>query len=386
MKYLKYLLYFFIAISLALPFAACEEDEDDTPEPTVTTNGGNNGGQSVTLPSSISGQSANMLFSAPQSGAPYADQQEVKFTFNANGILGIDQNPSANDGDELTLNTLSESNGEYIWDDNSNDFSYRLSLKSDQSINEVNVFQLSSNSFMGQFTPINGASGAALVGNYAGTYTVTSVDKGSHSRMSVTIDSQGNIDFDTNTQLNAADFALVSDRLDCCDGIWIDLNPHPTQPYPRLNLFIDSTTNQPNKMEYMPNYPNISGRVHVFLSPTSGGSGSSNGLSVSGDFSKVGGANFSPATGVECNSCSTPKITWTENVANGPDKVFSIELFSTTARIDFSANSAFAGNGSYSNLGIVHDTTAKTFTFTNTTLNERFSQPGTITVNGTLSY
>ncbi|MEQ8907558.1 MAG: hypothetical protein RIC95_00065 [Vicingaceae bacterium] len=257
----------FILFLSSIAVTACsEDDEDETTEPTPTTNNNGGGGsQNATLPSTVIGQMVNMKFTAPQSGAPYTDQQELKFTFSSSGSLFIDENPNAADGDEISLNTVTKVNTEYVWEDASSGFSYKLSLKSDSSINEVNLFSNSGSTFLGQFIPISSGGGASLIGNYAGTYTVTSVDHGSHNRMTVIIDSIGNIDFDTNTQFSTADYALVSDRLDCCDGIWVDMTPYPTTPNPRINLFIDSASASPSKIEYMPNYPGISGRVHVLF-------------------------------------------------------------------------------------------------------------------------
>ena len=261
MKLSKLKSYLLALLFIGGVFVSCSDDESDTTTPMDQGNGNNNSG--VSLPASVKGQVVNMKFTAAQMGAPYTENQEFKFTFSSSGMLFIDDDPAANDGDEITLSSPSLVGNEYVWTDASNDFSYALSLKSDSSINEVNLSQTSSSSFLGQFIPTNSGGGASMIAAYAGTYTVTSVDKGTHSRMTVIIDASGNIDFDSNVQLMVSDFALVSDRLDCCDGIWIDMNPWPTEPYQRVNLFIDSTSNTPNKIEYMPEYPSISNRVHV---------------------------------------------------------------------------------------------------------------------------
>lgn len=117
------------------------------------------------------------------------------------------------------------------------------------------------------------------------------------------------------------------------------------------------------------------------------GGGSSNQLSVGGDFTKVGGANYDPATGIKCNSCANDTYSWTKIEASNPNRVLRIEIFSNqTALVEFSAGSAFAASGTLASIGIVHDSAAKTFTFTSTTMNEKFSQPGMITLNGTLTY
>ena len=247
----------FIASLLFMP--SCTEDEKDE-EPTPQANGTSNS----TLPSSVSGKVVTMQFTAPQTGAPYTLQQEVQFTFSSSGQLHIDDDPAANDGDEITIASFTVVGSEYIWDDNANGFSYALSLKSDGNINEVNVSNTASGTFLGQFIEVNTSSGN-LVANYEGNYDVTSVEKGSHGRMTVSIDASGNIDFDTSVEFKAADFDLVSDRLSCCNGIWIDMKPYPTEPYPRVNLFVDASSGELNKIEYYPQYSGINNRVFVNL-------------------------------------------------------------------------------------------------------------------------
>jgi hypothetical protein len=369
----------FIPLLSLLIFTACSKEEDDQ----------NVMGTNNNLPSTIAGESVLMRFSAPQTGAPYTDNQEIKFTFSSNGLLSIDENPDDQDGDELSIASFTELDGEYIWADAANDLSYKLSLKDDNSINELNLFTTSSNTFLGQFLPLDGSS-TNLVANYAGNYSVTSVDKGNHNRMTVSIDADGNIDFDTNVLLQASDFALVSDRLDCCDGIWVDMSPYPTEPYARINLFVDNTSRKLNKVEYLPEYPSIANRVTVNLEPSQSGGNSSNKLTVSGDFVKVGGDTYTPDKGLECTSCtSSEKYTWTQNESAAPNRVFSVEIINATGLVilDFSGSSAFAANANdLASLGVVHDPTAKTFTFTDVDMNEKFSQPGTIRLNGTLTY
>ncbi len=237
---------------------SCKKDED-TPEPSTGSNA------PADAPLSLLGTTADMEFTTANTGAPYTLNQQVKMSFVTNGDLGIDDDPTANDGDELTLSFTSKQGNEYVWTDNANGHIYSMSLIDDTTINEINVFDISGVSFLGQFTPINNNTGN-IVANYEGSYTVTNVLNGSHTRMSVSIDADGNIDFDTNVMLDAGNFALVSDRLDCCDGIWIDMDPFPTTNYPRAELYVDSTSGDLNALHYYPDYPSISGRVQVELS------------------------------------------------------------------------------------------------------------------------
>lgn len=368
-------------IILGLNFQSCSEDDDETVQPTSQNQTSN-----PTLPSSVKGQVVNMKFTAPQTGAPYTLDQQVRFTFSSSGMLFLDTNPSANDGDEINISSFSIVGNEYVWKDAGAGFNYNLSLKSDSSINEVNVFKDSDNSFLGQFVPIdNSSNDISLVNRFEGSYTVTNVDKGTHSRMTVSIAGNGDIDFDTNVQLSNSDYSLISDKFTCCNAVYIDLNPYPTTPYPRVELLTDSSHQNLVGIKYNPQYPNVSGRVHVDLTKSTSSGGDQ--LTVTGDFAKVGGANYDPPTGMKCTNCNNDTYSWTKNEPNAPNRVLRIEVFSNgTALVEFSASSAFAASGNLASLGIVHDANAKTFTFTNVLMNEKFSQPGSITLNGKLSY
>jgi|GEM_PF-1768002 len=252
---------FFLSTLCILILSSCSDDEGDDnetviPQPNIPT--------LPALPATVSGQVVDMKFTTAQTGAPYVDNQEVKMTFSSAGQLFIDDDPAANDGDEINIATFTLVGSEYIWQDASNGHAYALSLKPDGSINEVNVSNSASGMFLGQFITIDNNANS-LVANYQGNYDVTSVDKGSHSRMTVSIDANGNIDFDSAVQLNSSDFDLVSDRLSCCNGIWIDMKPYPTTPYPRVNLFVDQTSGELNKIEYFPEYSSVNNRVTVNL-------------------------------------------------------------------------------------------------------------------------
>lgn len=104
----------------------------------------------------------------------------------------------------------------------------------------------------------------ALITTYEGTYNVSSVDAGSHSRMTVTIGSDGSIDFDNGVMYTPTDYELISDRLDCCNAVYVDCTPYPSEPYPRFELIVNSNGDL-SGMNYMPQYPNISGRVKLIF-------------------------------------------------------------------------------------------------------------------------
>jgi len=105
------------------------------------------------LPTGLGGNSFNFIYTAAQTGSPYINDQEVIFSFSGSGGMSLDDDPVASDGYELTVASFSRQGNEYIWE-GSNGYKYALSLLSDGSINEINVFSLSGNIFLGQFIPI----------------------------------------------------------------------------------------------------------------------------------------------------------------------------------------------------------------------------------------
>lgn len=242
-------------LSITLLFACSDDDEGATPD-------NNNQQQSASLPSTVSGQVVNMIFTDAQTGAPYSVNQKATFTFTAGGMLSIDDDPASNDGDEVTIASFSKVGSELVWADASNDFNYSLSLKADSSINEVNVNRISNATFLGSFKPVQ-ALNTALIGSYQGSYMVNTVKNGTHNRMTVIINSNGSINFDTNTQFNTPDFARIEDKRDCCDAVTIDLNPYPVEPYARVILYQDSATKTLTEIDYYPNNQSFVGRVNV---------------------------------------------------------------------------------------------------------------------------
>lgn len=242
MRVLKYLSVF----SLILLVGACSSDdgEDDLQEP------------SITLPGPISGSTYNLVCSFANNGAPAQVGEEANFSFGADGSLNIDFDPAANNGNEVTVASGSQVNNEFVWEDSNGGYKYALSLTADDSLNEVNVFDLSEN-FLNQWTPKpDGPAGLNLISALEGTYTVQSTNGGTHTRGTFIINSDGSIDFDDGISFSPSDYALISDRLDVLDAIFIDTNPWPTEPYQRLELFVD-----PNDQSvlvqviYRPNYP-----------------------------------------------------------------------------------------------------------------------------------
>ncbi len=225
MRYLKTL----SIIGLLAFTAACTSDDsdDDLQEP------------SITLPGPISGVTYNLVCSFANNGAPAAEGDEANFIFGTDGSLNIDFDPAANNGNEVSVSSGSQVNNEFVWEDANGGYKYALSLTADDSLNEVNVFDLSDN-FLNQWTPKpDAAAGLNLITALEGTYTVQSASGGTHTRGTFIINADGSIDFDDGLSFAPSDYALITDRLDVLDAIFIDMNPWPDEPYPRLELFVD---------------------------------------------------------------------------------------------------------------------------------------------------
>lgn len=256
-------------LGLILFFIACDKDKEGDIAPSTTNT-------TKTLPASVAGKVILFEYSFDAGlGAPYTLNQEVQFTFSSSGMLFIDTDPGANNGDEISINSFTEFSGEYVWDDATGGYAYNLSFLTDGSINEFNLFGLSNGSFYGQFTP----------------------------------------------------------------------------------------------------------------KEDEGGNGGSEGtITVSGDFNKVGGASFTPTNNIKCSSCSIDTYTFTQGRDPEPDKVLQVKGDNASMTIEFSSESAFIAVGSGADLGVTIDENAKTITFNNTAIKEKFSQPGNISLVGTLTY
>ena len=249
---MKLLINGLLGIFLLAGMTACSEDDDDNPDTDPEMN----------LP--VVGSEINLEVTFAGAGAPYDEGQQALFRFGTNGSLGIDLNPAAADGNEVSVVSYNEVGGEYIWTDNTASIKYALSLTADDSINEVNVFDLNEN-FLNQWTPIQeGDDNLDLIINAFGQYTVNNVLRGSHSRMIVNIDINGNIDFDDGVSFSTSEYALITDRLAANKQVYVDIDPYPNDPYPRLELTYDGVNNTTVKsILYYPQYPNVSGRTEV---------------------------------------------------------------------------------------------------------------------------
>lgn len=91
----------------------------------------------------------------------------------------------------------------------------------------------------------------SLLADRAGTYVVTEMTElAEHTRMSVTINDDGTIDFDENIEYGEGDIEAVYDRLDCCDRIHVDLKDGSI-----MNFFWDNTTH--SRLERIEQWGNI---------------------------------------------------------------------------------------------------------------------------------
>lgn len=235
---------------------SCSDDDKSEPmdQQNQTTN--------PALPSTVASQVVNMIFTSAQTGAPYTLNQEVKVTFSSSGMLFLDENPSANDGDEVNVATFTKKGVEYVWDDASNDYSYALSLKTDSSINELNVSKTSTSAFLGSFKAKENVD-ATVMKTFTGTYNVTRVSSGTHSRMTVIVKADGGIDFDSNLDINVSDYARITDNLATTTNLSIDTKPYPVQPYGRIVMYTDSTKTRLVSMDYRPDHPAVTNRIEL---------------------------------------------------------------------------------------------------------------------------
>ncbi len=250
---MRYLSYFFLSLFILSAWSCSDDSDPDDNQP------------GITLPTALSGNSFNLVCSFANTGAPYAVGAEANFQFGADGSLAIDFDPAAANGNEVMVASGSQVNMEFVWEDANGGYKYVLSLTANDSINEVNVFDLQDN-FLNQWTPKpDGPANLQLIQALAGTYTVQNVAIGTHVRGTLTIAADGSIDFDDGISFSPSDYALISDRIDVLDAIFIDTNPWPNEPYERIELFVDP--NDPSvlvQVIYRPNYPGT-GAVDVGL-------------------------------------------------------------------------------------------------------------------------
>lgn len=242
----KQLITFFSICILLL--ASCSEDE------IADALSGN-------IPDGLKGQVIDLEFTTADYG-PYKMGDIVEFTFSSSGILVINDAV----GNTLTLETVVAEGSEFIWEDNDHSKRYAVSLTSDGELNEINLLEQTDNSFLGQFTTPRGEQGeSGIIQNLAGMYTITQVNGGTHDRMTLTIEEDGDIDFDTDLFFSTEQYELVTDNRECCGTIVIDITPSPSEPHERIEIPVNSATGIPVAVNYFPDYPNTSNRLQVLF-------------------------------------------------------------------------------------------------------------------------
>jgi hypothetical protein len=246
---------FTLAVTIGF-LSACEDDKAE-PEPTA---------EPTTLPSALAGQVVDMEVVLESGNAPYDVDQIAVFSFGDGSALEIDLNPVDNDGFEVNLMGFTKVGNDYIWEDQAAGLKYAMSLIGNDSIDEVNVFDLS-DLLLNRWEPVEkGKVNLDLLINMFGQYTVTAVPQGTHNRGTVNISVNGSIDFDGGASFNASDYALITNRVAALGKVFVDVKPYPTEPYARFEIAVDaSLPSIANSMIYYPNYPTTTGLVEVIF-------------------------------------------------------------------------------------------------------------------------
>ena len=188
-------------------------------------NGGGNDGpngttQAATVNASLVSQFM-LVATSNQSGSPFTDDQMVMAVVTGDGTLQIDDGPVL--GNPFERDSGNGFTGtEIIWLDTAADIEYALSNNSTGRFNEINVGDASAPvgsgvpAFLGQLvqqsTGGGGPANIELVQALAGTYTVSEVVDGMHSRGTVTIAADGALDYDTDLAFAVDDYDAVFDR------------------------------------------------------------------------------------------------------------------------------------------------------------------------------
>ena len=235
----------------------------------VSNGGGDTGGGTPngdTTPATVHADlvgSYNLVYSQNAAGGPFAEGQMVTATVGSNSTLMIN-------GKTLT-NPFNRAYGgppnsfELIWWDEEDNIEYALSDNQNGSFNEINVGDASNAQangipgFLGQLKEdIGGGSGPTnleLVTALAGNYSITATNSGSHSRGTLSINDDGDIDFDTGASFTQADIDVIYDRLSCCNRVGVQMNQMDGQSgeqRPEINLYVDGSNNL-IRAEYFPN-------------------------------------------------------------------------------------------------------------------------------------
>lgn len=242
---------YILSLLLALSFTSCTEDDNDDGNGNSTQLSA----ECVSIFTDLEGSAA--LVAGGNTGGPgvdFTDGSSYQVTFTSAGKTTI----ASNAGDyvfEAADITSCDENGTEV-----NVFYQKNTLNLIVQVDGETI-QLVLSDANGQVTlTYTPGPDVSLITPHAGTYNVAAVGNGTHDRMTVVIGTDGSIDFDTNVSFSPTDYQLISDRIACCDAVYIDCSPYPSEPYPRVELEIIS--GNLTGITYRPNYPN-SGSVEV---------------------------------------------------------------------------------------------------------------------------
>jgi hypothetical protein len=202
-------------------------DADTDTEPPYLPCGGD-GATAATSPV-IAGALADtytLVYDEIVAGGPWADGAEVT------AVLGDDDTITV-DGVSMTgplmRGGIRTSVAEAVWC--SGQWEYAVSDIDNDTFNEINLFDRTRAdgdglaTFVGQLTEVFDGVDMSLVTPYAGTWNVTRVWDGSHERETLTIDEDGNVDFDTGVNVPVSTATAVYDRIGCCTRVQVDYTP-----------------------------------------------------------------------------------------------------------------------------------------------------------------
>lgn len=189
----------------------------------------------------------SLKVTSSQSGSPYSDGETYLVIVGSDSSLTIGDGPALTDPFERQIGN-SFNSVEVIWLDETHQLEYALSNNSTGSFNEINIGDAANPQaangipgFLGQLVVDNGGGSGPdnidLVQALAGSYNVSEVQEGSHSRNTVTISSEGVVDYDDGIRIAIDDIDAVYDRLGCCNRITIETTADGSGP--RIDLFVD---------------------------------------------------------------------------------------------------------------------------------------------------
>ena len=225
------------------------------PSSTRVNSGNNNGGggdgpngttRAATVHANLQAQYTLTVVNS-QPGSPYTDGESFLVIVDSSNQLTIGDGPALSGPFEREISgTFNDA--EVIWLDETNQLEFALSDNRTGVFNEINIGDAanpqSSNGipgYLGQLKVVeqggNGPANIELVQALEGSYTVSEVQEGSHSRGTVTISSEGVVDYDTGISIAIDEIDAVYDRLGCCNRITIETTADGSGP--RIDLFVD---------------------------------------------------------------------------------------------------------------------------------------------------